>query len=727
MRQRTLQRVVGIGGAVVSISLAFAQPAMADSNVCIEGSATVDTPIRNVAANASAIAMVGTEPYAFFALNGDPDGEIVRVSLDPNDPSYQTQTVSGVIQFTGAFVDTEGTGSGISYYTSNYSKDLYELNSTATTLTDVGAVSSDKSVYPGSISGSGVVYLGTNPSGELVQYDTTTGEFTELGSPDSTEKFVRDTAVLDGMVYLAMGTATAEVYSYAPGTETFTNLDLPSPWNTATGATEVQGVKVDGNDYLFVRTHTEHAGDPNTFVYDVADATWTELMCGTGVACTGQPSDAFSTPDVNGYVWFRDNITGEGYLHGYNPSTGDQIDTTEAVPATAFGMGLITIPGSSDQVLAMSTYAGKVYEYDVTNPGSVTEIDAVLNDTDHPAPAAKIRTVSADPVGRIWTSGYQSGGLAYYDTGDASTCHYPQGTAGQAESILYNAGDIYLGVYPSATLVKATPGADCTISTETEATISEYTSEDDPSYPYYPQARPFAMTAADNMIELGTVPTSGGSDGALTTWGRSYPYTLTVQGAHALASALANQSIVSLTTTTNSSGDHILIGGTSVAGGNGYTWDPSARANLFAYDLNTSTMVWSGLPSELSNALAISELITTPDGTIWGLTLDQLFELDPTDGSVLESVSLTSGFDWSSLGATALWSHGTDMGVLSDGEIWINDNPLGQLYFVDVSGSTPSVRDMQAAEGPMAVGTDGNLYYGDNELLEKMTLGSCSP
>ena len=157
--------------------------------------------------------------------------------------------------------------------------------------------------------------------------------------------------------------------------------------------------------------------------------------------------------------------------------------------------------------------------------------------------------------------------------------------------------------------------------------------------------RPMSMTAGpQGKIYIGATAGYGKLNGPLTAWD-------TATNEVEQFELYPDQSVVSVTVAGN-----LVVGGTGIAGGGGS--HPTANeARLFAWNTQTKTRVFDG--PAVPKATSITDLVTGPNGLVYGIGGNSLFVFDPATLRVIFRSPLPfSGQPYSS------------MGVGPDGKLW---------------------------------------------------------
>ncbi|MBP8256891.1 MAG: hypothetical protein KAX37_06160, partial [Opitutaceae bacterium] len=263
-------------------------------------------------------------------------------------------------------------------------------------------------------------------------------------------------------------------------------------------------------------------------------------------------------------------------------------------------------PGRS--VVGIANYNGRVWLARTSTVNGHT--DALPLDAAQVAQT--ISSILAGPDGKIYASGYLTGGTATFDPEKPDIRSPTLRGVAQCEGMTHLNGRIYFGAYPGAIIYEYAPSKPweegvnpCTLFSLKEAR----------------QDRPYAMANdGGHRIVIGTVPEYGVVGGALTIYD-------TATGKHRTLSdrelGIPDLSIVSLVCHKG-----VAYGGTSISGGLGA--DPTqSEAKLLCYNLETGTSDVVEIPEEVGNKRVISAVIVGPDGRIWMMVEGWLLAFDP--------------------------------------------------------------------------------------------------
>jgi hypothetical protein len=135
----------------------------------------------------------------------------------------------------------------------------------------------------------------------------------------------------------------------------------------------------------------------------------------------------------------------------------------------------------------------------------------------------------------------------------------------------------------------------------------------------YSQERPYALVANEGKVFVGSTPSPGSLEGALTVYDPANGQ------CDVHVNIVPNQSIIGLTYA-----DGKIYGGTSVWGNLGDT-PVESDAKLLIYDVATDIWTTQSLP--VAGIKSMSGMVTGPDGQVWCVAENYLFSLNPLSGN----------------------------------------------------------------------------------------------
>lgn len=649
-----------LAAAVAAVLLAAHPAVAADANAVTEVS--LGDPIHNVAVNHAAFATLPDgRQVAYQSLSGRP-ARLSQVDLHTNEVLGSVD-LAGADSVWGLVVAPDG-----AVYAAGASHGhLYRWRPGAAAAEDLGKpVASESVLYDLVVDEAGRVYGGSYPTGVLWRYDPATGQYRDYGQVRAGSYYSRSLEAVGGKVYVGLGTTGAFLFEVDAQTGAKREIVLPEAHR---GASDVSNIDARLGK-LFVRTSASAL-----LVYDPGTGGWTDL--GRSAGSQGNVSPA-GPGDV---VYF---IDGAQKLVGYQVPTGRTTVTGHVVDWSSKGWGWADLGGSQfrGKTLVMADYIGRLWYY---NPKTGA---AKRTEPDVPAQPVGIQTIALGPDGRVYASGYQSGGFAYHDPSDGTMRQFQRGTVGQAEGMLTHGGKLYLGVYPGGSILSFDPAQPFDYGTNPKILGPLGAGQD----------RPFAWTAAAGRVVIGSVPNYGQRGGAVTLLD---PATGQLT---AYRNVVPDHSVTALATV----GD-LVIGGTSVYGGLGVP-PTSTDAKLFLYDPATATKVWEGVP--VPGDAAVTALAVAPNGHVFGVTAGKLFEFDPATRTVLR-VEQVASFPWSP--TQQVWRSG-QLAFTAAGDLYAE--VLGTLYRVDTT--TMARTRLAGSVDQLLVTPQGGVYFTRDTTLLRL-------
>lgn len=329
-------------------------------------------------------------------------------------------------------------------------------------------------------------------------------------------------------------------------------------------------------------------------------------------------SSIYVSPEQAGEVYY----THQREICAYDLATKTTRRTGAAWPSNGYELGLLTLadqagfPGAT--LMAVGNRAGQIWlgRYNLrTGRTAVTYL---------PIPGVKqsLESIIAGPDGRIYSSGYLTGGTGIYTPMRDDVSPPTRRGVSQAEGIATLAGKIYYGGYPGALLYEHDPARPW-VEAENPRILFNLTAEE--------QDRPFGMSSGGGRVIMGTAPNYGHLGGALclydpATGGKR------IRGAKALG-------IPDLALIATCWADGIIYGGTSVSGGIGAA-PTQTRARLLRYDIAADRGEGIALPDSIPNQAAITAVCPAPDGRIWLMCEGWLVVYDPATRAFVHQANL---------------------------------------------------------------------------------------
>ncbi|MCU6710369.1 carbohydrate binding domain-containing protein [Paenibacillus sp. J5C_2022] len=628
---------------------------------------SLGVPLHTIAVNGAAFG-IGTngQELAYAIANGSPAVlNVIDAHTGVIENSFSLPGAGGSF---GAKTGPDGTV----YIGSFPNGTLYRWVPGSSSIESLGRpLPSESYIWQLDFDEDGRVYGVTYPNGKVFRYDPATGDVHDYGSMIEGMQYARSIGIYEGKAYVGVGTQQVRMVELNLATGDKREILLPEPYR--------QDMLIYDMD---VRKHSLFVRPMNSsdmLVYDLKKEEWKDIIPdvkGLGVSPVNQGKMVYL-------------IRNDNFLYKYNMHTGELCKTSFGNLWSSKAAGWIHLespdyPGSS---YASIDFGGRIRIY---NP--LTGNHQIIESSMEGQPAI-IQSLGLGPDGRIYASGYQSGGLSAYDPATGNILEYPKGTIGQIEGMITYDGKLYAGVYPGADLFSYDPAQPYDYGTNPQLHFGLKSEFD--------QDRPFALTGVGEQLAIGTVPDYGKLGGALTMYnpnsGEKQVY----------RNVVSNQSVTAL-----ASKDGIVYGGTSVWGGLGIT--PSeTEAKLFIWNPATDEKEWEGVP--ISGDRAIVDLAFDDQGYLWGLTVGKVFKFDPATREVIAVVNILP-FNWD--GVSHVWKNGSLL-LAPDGHIYVLT--LTQLFRLDpVTLETTLVKNQAGYFAAMDL--QGDVYYARDTELYKLDM-----
>ncbi len=560
--------------------------------------------------------------------------------LNAVDPTSGEPLLSVPLEGASGAYGVEQAADGTVYVGTYGDGRLFRLAPGATTAEDLGVpIAGETYVWNIVVAPDGTVYGGTSPGGKVFGWNPTTRAFHDFGVMADGETYVKSIAFANGKVY-AGAYASWKITELDPATGA--KRQLPAP----PGMTEPKGKVVNDlrayGHFLYAREGTF----PGPLrVYDLTTGTWTDTI-------DGAAGLDISPPGPDGRIWFfRQFEAGSAELVGYDPKTRAQQRTGlmsygRIVNTRGIGwapVGDADYPG--DSVVGL-LWRGLMFRYNPATGKSATVRTSI------PGQPTQILALASGPKGTVYAGGFLQGGLATVATKDG-TADYRRFS--QIESLLPTRQGLVIGAYPDARVYRYDPA---------QPWYSSEYSDEAPSGAENPvklldlhshvQSRLQGLTTTAGKIVTGSTPSGDTLGGSLSVLDAK-----TGNEEKVIDNFVTDEGITSLT-----SGDGIVYGTTTVAGGLSTTPTTQDRATVFAYDVVHGKKLWEVNPS--ADAKTISAITRDVHGRLWTVVDGDVLQLDPRTGRTLSTLDTT--VDHSGSGQLALADDGTTLYALVDGE-----------------------------------------------------------
>ncbi len=363
--------------------------------------------------------------------------------------------------------------------------------------------------------------------------------------------------------------------------------------------------------------------------------------------------------------------------------------------ATSFDFVELNEDGYPEYSLIGMLKNGSVYKYNLQTGKS----DIIIPNL--PGQPTEIQTIKKGPDGKIYSSGYLSGGLGVYSPTTGEHVQYKE--MGQAEGITSYGSKMYFGIYPGANIYEYDTAKPWTPKGESANPKKIFTLSNED------QDRPFAMLAVEQekKMFMGTVPAYGKRGGALSV------YDFETGSVEVNRNVVQDHSINALAYK-----DGLIYGGTSAWGGLGI--DPlNEDAKLFVWDVAQKKKVLEIVPAP--GERAITGLITAKDGNIWGIAEGTLFIFDPVKREI---VYRAAKFNVDYTGYATAWRDAF-LETGNDGNIY--GTVGGNFFTIDLA--TKAVTTIKGGNTKLFTqDNSGNFYFTSNKSeLVQYTNGTLMP
>jgi streptogramin lyase len=432
----------------------------------------------------------------------------------------------------------------------------------------------------------GNVYLGTLPGAHFLKVDVKANKLIDLGRPSPTEQYIWDVNFgPDGKLYGATY-PQAKLVSYDPKTGKQEDLGRMDP-------VEQYAHYVVGSDDGFIYTGIG-TSKANIAAYQISTGEHREIL----------PEEFQSVGQANVYRGQDGNIYGTAAGHRFRLKnwTATPIGDKEASPA----------------VLRNRLHEGRTVEIQDrmlrlrdSKTGEVTERAFAYQGNDLP-----LFRIAFGPDGELYGSSVLPIHFVKLDRATRTLPELGGLGGGEVYSFLSHGKQLLMGAYSGlAPLMAFDPSRPFSQESGTRNPALENFKGSDSGW------RPEAMiNGPGNLVYLGAVAGYGRLGGPLTVWNTE---TGSVEQYHHL---IPDESVVSLTVWKDR-----IVGGTTVGGGGG-SHPTQKEATVFIWNPRTREMECAVRP--VTGASAIDDLITAPNGLVYGVAHGTLFVFDPESRTI---------------------------------------------------------------------------------------------
>jgi hypothetical protein len=531
----------------------------------------------------------------------------------PGPPSGEVPADQGGQGAWGVSIDKRGT-----VYVSTYGYGhVYRLPWNADAIEDLGRPSPRTSfTWEGDTDQHGVFYFGTyegfgpapQPPGRLFSWDPATRQYRDYGDFGAEFLYVRSVEAAGGKIYAGLGQTTG-LWQVDPRSGKRVEIPLPPGMPTDKYAYQME----DEAGYLYVLFAgglTEQVG----WVLDLKTLKWKWQI-------PGYMGQTITQADKQGRVYM--NVNSELTL--FDPRTGSITPTgfqggDEQADKGGLGAGKalarLVDKRVGHELIYGSTGSGDLWTYDpATKQSTFAYADGLVGTPTNP------RSLGKGPDGRIYAGGYFQGGLVAYDPATTKWTEYD--FHHQIEGMAAHGSKMYFGVYANAQVWEYDPALPFKDGTNPKM-LFDLKDEG--------QERPWAVVSAGPYVAIGTSPKNSQDNGALTlydpatgerrTWNSGL-----VEGANQISTITYRDGIV--------------------YGGSLGCCNPSDNSKhpgqVFALDAATGSVLWRSTP--LPDEQGVNGLTFDGQGRLFGMTYGTVFEISPTDGSLIRSVK-EFDYDW---------------------------------------------------------------------------------
>jgi streptogramin lyase len=456
----------------------------------------------------------------------------------------------------------------------------------------------------------GCIYLGTLPHAHFFKLDPRANKLIDLGQPAAGEQYMWEVAFAsDGKLY-GVTYPHAKLVRFDPKDSKLEDLGRLDPTEEY-----ARFIATSDEGFVYAGIGTTKA---NIAAYEIATGETREILpaelqrIGQPVVHRGRDGHAYAKLS---HHFFR--------LDGFIATPIEAKDSVPAASSTLLHDGReLTV---KEGTLETSDAA---HEHTSTQPlryrGNALNLFRLgMADDRHlyASSALPIHLLRIDAPTRTWT---------------------PLGILGDGEIYSFLAHDqhllaaSYAGIAP---LFDFKPGH---VFRKTETTHNPVLTQLPASSDWRPQAM---IKGPDGKVYIGAVAGYGKLGGPLVMWD---PATAKVTPFHHV---VADESVVTLSVWNN-----LIVGGTTVAGGGG-SHPTHSEAHVFLWDPSTQSKVFDVVP--VPGATAINDLVTAPNGLIYGFAGDVMFVLDAQARSIETRVPVSF--------SPTIYNA---IGVGSDGMLW---------------------------------------------------------
>jgi hypothetical protein len=505
----------------------------------------------------------------------------------------------------------------------------------------------------------GNVYLGTLPNAHLLRLDTQQGTLLDLGRPSSTESYIWSLAFgSDNRLY--GGTyPNCKLVRYDPATGQLADLGRLDPIQEY-----ARYIAASKDGFIYAGIGPSIA---NIAAYQISTGQHQEIL----------PAAAQSIAFPHVYLGTDGNVYGpvSGLEFSLNQWTATELKSGDTVPAAP---GNVLSDGRTVSIdESLSASGSEVLTLVVTNPTTKATVEYQIA---YQGEEMEVFRIGFGPDRVLYGSTALPANFFRVDMNQNSLEQIGIVGEGEVYSFLSHGNSLLMGAYAGlATLMSYQPGVSFSQAAGSANPGSVNFQGDNDSW------RPEAMINGSNgNVYAGTDPGYGLIESPLIEWN-------TESGSVQLYNVVPNQSVVSL-----ASWQDFIIGGTSSSGGPG-SQPVQANAELFIWNPSTREVEFQIAP--VSGAATITDLITAPNGQVYGIAGSTLFEFNPQTQQITNSQTLP-------------FSNVIDNSISADdaGRIW--GLAESGIFVIDTSKFNTTM----IASSPLVISggyamSNGNIYF----------------
>jgi hypothetical protein len=467
----------------------------------------------------------------------------------------------------------------------------------------------------------GNVYLGTQPNAHFLELNTKQHRLIDLGRPSATESFMWDvTFGSDNRLY-GVTSPGCKLVRYDPKTAELKDLGRLDP-------TEQYARFIVGNsdDFLYIGIGYSKA---NIVAYNVRTGAHREILpsdaqtVGVGVVYRGKDGNSYGRVGIRR---FR-----------LNKWTATERAPGEAVPLTS---GSTLRDGRN---LVLSDNIGSLM-LTITDPNKHTKFERKL---DYEGKELQLFRIGFGTDGLLYGSSVIPIHFVSIDLGSHHVNEIGEIGDGEVYSFLGHGQRLLMAAYAGlAPLMSYAPGVPfLPVASHGNPTLVDFPGAD-------PSWRAEAMiNGPDGNVYVGAVAGYGKTEAPLTEWN------VESAAVQQFTDIAKGQSIVSL-----ANWHSLIVGGTSTEGGGG--GHPTQKAaRLFIWNPESRREVFDVVP--VAGHTNITDLITAPNGLVYGIAGDTLFVFNPQTRQVISRQRLQ--FTEPIYNCVAIGNDGRIWGLAADG------------------------------------------------------------